>query len=288
MKIKKIISSTLLLALLSTSAIFADVESTNSETTAPSSTDEQTVPSDTEYTEDISDTTPTDLEVLDTLDQNYYNQTPVKPQPPQVPQQAPQAPKVLSLGKSTSNFSSSPANRKFNIKKAASALNGKIVQPGETFDFNRVVGPTSQATGYRNAKVIFDGDFVDGYGGGVCQVSSTLFNACLNSGVDITQRRNHSLRISYYPPGYDAAVNYGSLNFKFKNTYKVPVKIKATADNSNITIELIAMKDTTKKVVSLTREQKGNNSFVLSRKIKENNVIVKKDSFRSNYGEKKK
>ena len=180
------------------------------------------------------------------------------------------------------------SERKFNIKKAANALNGKVIQPGEISDFNRIVGPTSQATGYRNAKVITDGEFVDGYGGGVCQVSSTLFNAALNSGMDIVQRRNHSLRISYYPAGYDAAVNYGSLNFKFKNTYKVPVKIKATADNKNITIELVALQDTTKKVVSLSREKKGDNTFVISRKIKENNVIIKKDTFRSTYGIKKK
>ena len=96
------------------------------------------------------------------------------------------------------------------------------------------------------------------------------------------------MRISYYPAGYDAAVNYGSLNFKFKNTYKVPVKIKATADNKNITIELVALQDTTKKVVSLSREKKGDNTFVISRKIKENNVIIKKDTFRSTYGIKKK
>ena len=279
MQLKKIISATLLLGLLGSSAVFADVEPNPAETPNPTATDEQSYNSETEPTENTSDdTVPTDLEVLDSLDENYYNQEQVTP--PVL--------KVISLGKSTSNFASSPSNRKFNIKKAVNALNGKVIQPGEIFDFNRLVGPTSQAKGYRNAKVITDGEFVDGYGGGVCQVSSTLFNAALNSGMDIVQRRNHSLRISYYPAGYDAAVNYGSLNFKFKNTYKVPVKIKATADNKNITIELVALQDTTKKVVSLSREKKGDNTFVISRKIKENNVIIKKDTFRSTYGIKKK
>lgn len=92
---------------------------------------------------------------------------------------------------------------------------------------------------------------------------------------------------TYYPAGYDAAVSYGSLNFKFKNTYKVPVKIKATADNNNITIELVALQDTPKSSISFKRK-KGANSYVVSRKIKENNIIIKKDAFRSTYGVPKK
>ena len=176
MQLKKIISATLLLGLLGSSAVFADVEPNPAETPNPTATDEQSYNSETEPTENTSDdTVPTDLEVLDSLDENYYNQEQVTP--PVL--------KVISLGKSTSNFASSPSNRKFNIKKAANALNGKVIQPGEIFDFNRIVGPTSQATGYRNAKVITDGEFVDGYGGGVCQVSSTLFNAALNSGMEL-------------------------------------------------------------------------------------------------------
>lgn len=215
---------------------------------------------------------PANLEIIDSLDDGYYN-------PPTL--------KVISLGKGSSNYSSSSSSRKFNIKKAAGALNGKMLQPGEIFDFNKVVGPTSKSTGYKNAKVIVDGDFVDGYGGGVCQVSSTLFNAVLNSGMDIVQRRNHSLKISYLPAGYDAAVSYGALNFKFKNTYKVPVKIKTTANNSTLTIELVALQDTPKRVVSLNRSKSGN-TYTVYRTIKENNQIIKKDSFRSTYGERKK
>ncbi|MDO4792647.1 MAG: VanW family protein [Filifactor alocis] len=222
--------------------------------------------------------TPTELIVIDSLDQDYYNPAPT-------PEAPPKKNEPIQLGRGISKYSDSSANRKYNIKKAAGVLNGRVIKPGEVFDFNRVIGPADKSSGYRNAKVILDGDFVDGYGGGICQVSSTLFNAALQSGIDVPDRRNHSLKISYLPAGYDAAVSYGHLNLKLKNTYKVPVKIKATANNSTITIDLVAMQETPKRVVSLTRTKNGNNSYLLSRTVKENNKIIKKDSFRSIYRE---
>lgn len=234
---------------------------------------------------------PTDLTVIESLDQDFYNPAPATPETPETPatpakpETAPKKNVPIQLGRGISNYSDSSSNRKYNIKKAAGILNGKVIKPGATFDFNRVVGPADKSSGYRNAKVILDGNFVDGYGGGICQVSSTLFNAALQSGIDITERKNHSLKISYLPAGYDAAVSYGHLNLKLKNTYKVPVKIKATANNSTITIELVALQDTPKRVVSLNRTKNGKNSYLLSRTIKENNKIIKKDSFRSTYRE---
>lgn len=232
----------------------------------------------------------TELTIIDSLDQEYYNPPAVAEMQKKAEAEAqPKAKKSdsLKLGTGISNYASSSSNRKFNIKKAASSLNGKVIKPGQTFNFNATVGSASKSAGYKNAKVIVDGKFVDGYGGGVCQVSSTLFNAALNSGMDITQRRNHSVKISYLPAGYDAAVSYGSLNLKFKNTYKVPVKIKANANNSTITIDIVALDKTTKKVVSLNRTKQGSNTYTVHRTIKENNVVIKKDSFRSTYRERK-
>lgn len=222
--------------------------------------------------------TAAELTIIESLDQEFYNPTPK-------PEAAPKKNGPIQLGRGISNYSDSSSNRKYNIKKAAGVLNGKVIKPGEVFDFNRVIGPAGKSSGYKNAKVILDGDFVDGYGGGICQVSSTLFNAALQSGIDVPDRKNHSLKISYLPAGYDAAVSYGHLNLKLKNTYKVPVKIKATANNSTITIDLVALQDTPKRVVSLTRTKNGKNSYLLSRTIKENNKIIKKDSFRSIYRE---
>lgn len=289
MQLKRFISATLLLSLLGTSPIFADTEATPTQPNENLPTNEQNTstentPSVPETETTIDENAPTDLEIIESLDEHFYTEEQNDANQPLKPPVL----KVVPLGKSKSNFSTSIANRKFNIKKAAATINGKVLQPGEIFDFNQTVGAASQAQGYRNAKVFMDGKVVDGFGGGVCQVSSTLFNAALNSGMDIVQRRSHSLRITYYPAGYDAAVSYGSLNFKFKNTYKVPVKIKASADNNNITVELVALQDTPKRVVSLSREKKGANSYVVSRKIKENNVIIKKDAFRSTYGVPKK
>lgn len=238
--------------------------------------------------------TSTELIIIDSLDQEYYNpptETKEEAKPEAVKKSETKSKEKnsnsLKLGTGISNYASSSSNRKFNIKKAAASLNGKVIKPGQTFDFNATVGSASKSAGYKNAKVIVDGKFVDGYGGGVCQVSSTLFNAALNSGMDITQRRNHSVKISYLPAGYDAAVSYGSLNLKFRNAYRVPVKIKATANNSTITIDIVALEKTTKKVVSLSRTKHGSNTYTVHRTIKENNVVIKKDSFRSTYRERK-
>ena len=125
------------------------------------------------------------------------------------------------LGRGTSNFAHSIPSRVFNINHASSKFNGVLVPPGEIFSFNNTLGDVSSLTGYKQAYVIRDGRTVLGDGGGVCQVSTTLFRAILNTGLPVIERRAHSYRVSYYeqgsPPGLDATVFAPSTDLKFKN-----------------------------------------------------------------------
>lgn len=124
-------------------------------------------------------------------------------------------------------------NRRDNIILAISKINGTVLAPGETFSFNEIVGERTKETGYKEALSFIGGKVVPSTGGGICQVSTTLFNAFLPLGFEIEERRNHMFTVSYVPLGMDAAVAYGILDLKFKNTSSWPVKIegKVTKDN---------------------------------------------------------
>lgn len=137
-------------------------------------------------------------------------------------------------GKFTTSFASSGQNRRHNVKRAADSLNGTTVQPGEQFSFNQVVGERTVENGYKTAKVISDGFYSDGVGGGVCQVSTTLYNALLLSGV-IPKCYAHSLVPSYVMAGFDAMVSYGSADMTFQNTTDFPLYISASAENGKLT-----------------------------------------------------
>lgn len=125
-----------------------------------------------------------------------------------------------------STFNVSNAKRTTNLSLAAASINNIILQPGETFSFNQVVGKRTAARGYQEASVIVNNAYEDGLGGGVCQVASTLFNAVLLANLKPVERGNHSLMITYAPAGFDAAVMWPWLDFQFKNTQDYPVKIK--------------------------------------------------------------
>ena len=115
------------------------------------------------------------------------------------------------------SIASSSADRKHNVKNALASLNRVEVLPGEVFSFNKVVGRRTAENGYRTAKIIVNNEFVDGLGGGVCQVSTTLYNACLLAGLDVVEANKHSKQIGYVKYGFDAMVNFGSSDLKFKN-----------------------------------------------------------------------
>lgn len=137
--------------------------------------------------------------------------------------------------------SSSNANRNFNMLLASDSINGIIIEPGETFSYNDVIlsHRTSQRD-YLPAGVISDGKIVNATGGGICQISSTLYNAALYSGMTITTRRNHSLKVGYLPAGRDATASWGSIDFCFRNDLEVPVKIESVMADGVIKIRFLS------------------------------------------------
>lgn len=124
-------------------------------------------------------------------------------------------------------FDPGKISRAYNIRVAAKAFDEQIILPGHEVSFNEVVGPRSSEAGYKNAPVIVDNEIVDGLGGGVCQVSTTLYNCVLLTGLEIVERYNHSLPVSYIPIGRDATVVYDSLDFKFRNSTDSCIFIKS-------------------------------------------------------------
>lgn len=139
----------------------------------------------------------------------------------------------------STNFSTGKKNRTHNIKKATEALNGTVVAPGEVFSYNETIGPTSRSKGYRLATIFVSGEETKGYGGGVCQVSSTLFNAADMAGMEIIERHSHSKDVQYVEEGRDAATSYRSkLDFKFGNCLDVPVIIGAHVEEGTLTVEI--------------------------------------------------
>jgi vancomycin resistance protein YoaR len=121
---------------------------------------------------------------------------------------------------------------------ASEAINNVVVFPGETFSFNQTLGSTSKSNGYRLSTVYYNKEKTKGYGGGVCQVSTTLFNAAELAGMEIAERHSHSLDITYTEVGRDATTSHrGGLDFKFVNPYDFPVEIRAENENGVITVE---------------------------------------------------
>ncbi len=135
-------------------------------------------------------------------------------------------------------YGSSSSNRKHNVGIGAAQIDGTWMENGTVFSFNRSVGPRTASKGWRLAHQFQDGQVVDGIGGGVCQVSSTLYNAVLLGGLKIRERHNHSMPVAYLSPGRDATVSYGSLDFQFENNTGGPVYVQATADGRQLIFRL--------------------------------------------------
>ena len=134
------------------------------------------------------------------------------------------------------------ANRTTNLRLAASKINNYVLMPGETFSYNKVVGKRTVEAGYKEAAVFVGNGVENGLGGGICQISSTLYNTVVIGNLDIVQRRNHSYLTSYVPAGRDATVVYGSQDFKFKNTRSYTVKFVASVSGGVATISMYGTK----------------------------------------------
>lgn len=167
----------------------------------------------------------------------------------------------------TSSYYVNNANRTTNLRLAANAINGTIVLPGETFSFNKTVGKRTYAKGYKDAPVFTGPDaknVENGIGGGICQVASTMFNTVLYADLQIVERYQHSQRVSYVPLGRDAAISWGSQDFKFKNTSSYPIKIVTDVSGGKITCEFYTNQGAKIPSIKLNVERSGKN-FTLRR-----------------------
>lgn len=158
------------------------------------------------------------------------------------------------LGSFSTRYDASNINRTINIELATEAMNGTVLLPGETFSFNGTVGSRTKAKGYMLAGAYSAGELVQSYGGGVCQISSTLYNTALYANLDIVERYNHGMIVSYVDAGRDATVSYGSKDFKFKNSRNYAIKIDAKANNGILEIKILGIKEAEEYEIELISE----------------------------------
>jgi vancomycin resistance protein YoaR len=209
----------------------------------------------------------------------------------------------------TTDYSPSNKPRVNNIHLLADALDGTLVPPGGVFSFNETIGPRTAEKGYQEANAIVNGKLVPQLGGGVCQVGTTIFNTVFFSGLPVVERRNHSLYISHYPKGRDATVSWGGPDFKFRNDTEHWILIATSYTSSTVTISLYGtdpgydvsytttdffdlrdypvkeVPDPTLPVGTRVIEEKGvkGRSVIVTRIVKKNGVVVRKDTFKSVY-----
>ncbi len=162
------------------------------------------------------------------------------------------------LGEYSTKYDASVAGRSHNVALAASTINGTVLKPGEIFSFNGIVGSRNEKTGYKPASVIVNGEYESGIGGGVCQVSTTVFNAALLANMEIKERFPHVLAAAYVPRGMDAAVYYGLQDLKFKNTNDNPIVIEAFADKGVLTVKILGASVDKPSDLSLNVTKDGN------------------------------
>ncbi|MFA6940814.1 MAG: VanW family protein [Clostridiaceae bacterium] len=134
----------------------------------------------------------------------------------------------------STSFATSSSGRATNLKVAAAAINGTVLMPGETFSFNNTIGSTTPDKGYKLAPVIINNEHEMDYGGGVCQIATTLYNSVLKANLKVAERHHHSLPSSYVKLGMDATVASPYLDFKFTNSFNSPIYIRGYAVNRNI------------------------------------------------------
>jgi vancomycin resistance protein YoaR len=142
------------------------------------------------------------------------------------------------IGQYLTYFNARNKQRSANILLASDAINNQVVFPGRTFSFNQIVGKRTVGKGYMPAPVIVKGELTEGIGGGICQVSSTLFNAADNSGLKIIERYSHSKTVSYVPRGRDATVSWYGPDFRFTNKYNQPILIKSRVYEGKLVVTI--------------------------------------------------
>lgn len=145
------------------------------------------------------------------------------------------------LGSWSTKYVNNP-DRTTNLRLAANKIDGTVIMPGEIFSYNKVVGKRTIAAGYKNAAIYQDGEVTDGLGGGICQISTTLYNAAIDAGMLIEERRNHMFVPTYADAGKDATVVWGSTDFKFENRRAYPIKIETSVTGGVASVKIYGLK----------------------------------------------
>lgn len=158
--------------------------------------------------------------------------------------------------KFTTQFNPGQINRTRNIRRAISALDGYLLEPEGIFSFNQVVGPRTKEKGYDEADTILNNEVVPGVGGGVCQVSTTLYNAVLRARLEVIERYPHSIMIRYVEPGRDAAVAYGSKDLRFCNNTGGYLLFKANVNGDSLSLKIYGQPDPNKRVAIKSIKEK--------------------------------
>ena len=186
---------------------------------------------------------------------------------------------INTLSSTTTKYDSTNTNRATNLKIACEKINGTVLAPGEVFSFNKTVGERTAKSGFKEAVIYADGELDYGIGGGICQISSTLYNSVLLANLEIVERKNHSMTVNYLPIGQDATVSYGSVDFKFKNSRSYPVKIVATVNSGVVTISIQGVKEeneyTVNIVVETTQQEDFTTTYEHSSEIPKGTEVIK-------------
>ena len=178
------------------------------------------------------------------------------------------------LSSFSTKYSVRATARTTNLKLAASKINGTVLMPGETFSYNKVVGARTIAAGYKEAPIYVSGEVVDGLGGGICQITSTLYNAVVYANLNVVERTNHQFVPSYVTASRDATVVYGSLDFKFKNNRNYPIKINCSVSGGIANFQIFGLKQDDDYDVEISSYETGRTATAI---YSEAYKILKKD-----------
>ena len=174
----------------------------------------------------------------------------------------------------STKYAVSNRNRTTNLILAANKINGTVIMPGETFSYNKVVGARTISAGYKEAPIYVQGKVVDGIGGGICQITTTLYNAVLYANLEIVQRTNHQFIPSYAPASRDATVVYGAIDFQFKNNRDYPIKLVCSVANGTANFQIFGLKQDDDCEVQITAYETGRTKTAI---YSEAYKILKKD-----------
>ena len=183
------------------------------------------------------------------------------------------------LSSYSTNYSVRDRDRTTNLILAANKINGMVLMPGETFSYNKVVGERTISAGYREAPIYVSGEVVDGVGGGICQITTTLYNAVVYANLEIVERSNHQFVPSYARASRDATVVYGAIDFKFKNNRDYPIKLECSVANGTANFQVWGLRTADDYEVEITDRVTGSSANAIYSEaykiLKQNGQVVR-------------